>query len=114
MSTSKPSRTLRKKGKTPESVNLSFVNQRKLAYNILKNLEDGILGDKEIPDLDQCSECNNEILTRPSKAFSILSCGHVFHRICVEKKLLLTMPNTCPFPDCGKNVDIIEEVPTTD
>jgi hypothetical protein len=113
MSTPKPSRTLRKKGKTPESVNLSFVNQRKLAYNILKNLEDDILGDKEIPELDQCSECNNEILTRPPKAFSILSCGHVFHRICVEKKLLLTMPNTCPFPDCGKNVDIIEPSPTT-
>ncbi|CAI2170679.1 4996_t:CDS:1, partial [Funneliformis geosporum] len=32
--------------------------------------------------------------------------------ICIEKKLLLTMPNTCPFPDCGKNVDIIEPFPT--
>src|SRR5436305_14818194 len=29
------------------------------------------------------------------------------------KKLLLTMSNTCPFPDCGKNVDIIEPFPTT-
>ena len=36
-----------------------------------------------------------------------------FHRICIEKKLLLTMPNTCPFPDCGKNVDIIEPFPNT-
>ena len=113
MSTSKQSRALRKKGKASESVNQSLVNQRKLAYNILKNLEDDILGDKEIPELEQCSECNNEILTRPSKAITILSCGHTFHRICIEKKLLLTMPNTCPFPDCGKNVDIIEPFPNT-
>ena len=85
----------------------------KLAYNILKNFEDDIIRDKEIPGLDQCSECNNEVLTHPSKAFTILSCGHIFHRICIEKKLLLTMLNTCPFPDCGKNVDIIELFPTT-
>jgi hypothetical protein len=80
----------------------------------LKNLEDDILGDKEIPELEQCPECNNEILTRSLKAITILSCGHIYHRICVEKKLLLTMPNTCPFPGCGKNVNIIEEFPTTD
>ena len=81
--------------------------------DILKNLGDDIVRNKEIPNLDQCSECNNEILTRPPKAITILSCGHTFHRICIEKKLLLTMPNTCPFPDCGKNVDIIEEFPNT-
>ncbi len=112
MSTSKQSRALRKKGKASESVNQSLVNHRKLAYNILKNLEDDILGEKEIPELDKCSECNNEILASPPKAITILSCGHTFHRICIEKKLLLTMPNTCPFPDCGKNVDIIEPFPT--
>ena len=72
-----------------------------------------IIMDKEIPELDQCSEYNNEILTRPSKAITILSCGHTFHRICIEKKLLLTMSNTCPFSDCRKNVDIIEPFPTT-
>ena len=113
MSTSKQSRALRKKGKTSESVNPSLDNHTKLAYNILKNLEDDILGEKEIPELDKCLECNNEILASPPKAITILSCGHTFHRICIEKKLLLTMPNTCPFPDCGKNVDIIEPFPNT-
>ncbi|PKK58253.1 hypothetical protein RhiirC2_796609 [Rhizophagus irregularis] len=39
----------------------------KLAYIILKNLDDDIVVDKEISELDQCSECNNEILTRPLK-----------------------------------------------
>ena len=85
MSTSKQSRALRKKGKASESVNQSLVNHRKLAYNILKNLEDAIVGNKEIPELDQCSKCNNEILMHPLKAFTILSCGHIFHRICIVK-----------------------------
>ncbi|GES94720.1 crinkler (CRN) family protein [Rhizophagus clarus] len=40
-------------------------------------------------------------------ALTILSCGHIFHRSCIEKQLLHTKPSTCPFPDCGKNVDII-------
>ena len=114
MSGSTRSKAPRKKGKTPKSGESSLDNHMKLAYNILKNFEDDIVRDKEIPGLDQCSECNNEVLTHPPKAFTILSCGHIFHRICIEKKLLLTMPNTCPFPDCGKNVDIIEEFPTTD
>ena len=112
MSGSTRSKALRKKGKTPKSGESSLDNHMKLAYNILKNFEDDIVRDKEIPGLDQCSECNNEVLTHPPKAFTILSCGHIFHRICIEKKLLLTMPNTCPFPDCGKNVDIIEPFPT--
>ncbi|PKY53907.1 hypothetical protein RhiirA4_472385 [Rhizophagus irregularis] len=98
MSTLKQSRALRKKGKASESVNQSLVNHRKLAYNILKNLEDDILGEKEISELDKCSECNNEILASPPKEFT--------------KKLALTEPNTCPFPDCGKNVDIIKLFPT--
>src|SRR3954454_12291484 len=108
MSGSTRSKTLRKKGKTPKSGESSLDNHMKLAYNILKNFEDDIIRDKEIPGLDQCSECNNEVLMHPPKAFIILSCEHIFHRICIEKKLLLTMPNTCPFPNCGKNVDIIE------
>ena len=85
MSTSKQSRALRKKGKTSESVNPSLDNHMKLAYNILKNLKDDILGDKEIPELDQCLEYNNKILTQPLKVITILSCGHTFHRICIEK-----------------------------
>lgn len=112
MSTLKQSRALRKKGKASESVNQSLVNHRKLAYNILKNLEDDILGEKEISELDKCSKCNNEILASPLKEFTVLSCGHLFYRICIKKKLALTELNTCLFPDCGKNVDIIKLFPT--
>src|SRR6266540_3684156 len=113
MSDSTQSKALRKKGKPPKSGKSSLDNHMKLAYNILKNFKDDIIRNKEIPGLDQCSECNNEVLTYLLKAFTILSCGHIFHRICIEKKLLLTMLNTCPFPDCEKNVDIIELFSTT-
>ena len=70
MLTSKQSRALRKKGKTSESINPSLDNHMKLAYNILKNLKDDIIVDKEIPELDQCSECNNETLMLHPKAIS--------------------------------------------
>ena len=113
MSGSTQSKALRKKDKPPKSGESSLDNHMKLAYNILKNFEDNIVRDKEIPGLNQCSKCNNEILTHPLKVFTILSCEHIFHRICIEKKLLLIMPNTYPFPDCEKNVDIIELFPTT-
>ncbi|CAG8845505.1 36483_t:CDS:1, partial [Racocetra persica] len=29
--------------------------------------------------------------------------------LCIEKKLLLTVPNTCSFPGCGKNVEILDQ-----
>src|SRR6266480_4694221 len=35
---------------------------------------------------------------------------HLFHRFCIEKKLLVSRPDECPFPDCGKKVDIIYPV----
>lgn len=50
-------------------------NYIKLTYNILRNLEDNIISEKEIPELNQYSECNNEILTCLLKAISILSCS---------------------------------------
>ncbi|POG62620.1 hypothetical protein GLOIN_2v1694915 [Rhizophagus irregularis DAOM 181602=DAOM 197198] len=28
----------------------------------------------------------------PLKAFSYLTCGHIFHRLCIEKKLFLGTP----------------------
>src|SRR5581483_8199189 len=91
----------------PERSRPSLVNHRNLAYNILKYLEDDIVGDKEILELELCSKCTNNILARPLKALTILSCGHIFHWSCVEKQLLFTKPGACPFPNCGKVVDIV-------
>ncbi|RGB29281.1 hypothetical protein C1646_766763 [Rhizophagus diaphanus] len=72
-----------------------------------ESYQDEIVGDKEIPELGPCSECTNNILSLPIKALTILSCGHIFHRLCIEKQLFYTKPSICPYPDCGKNVDII-------
>ncbi|PKY60284.1 hypothetical protein RhiirA4_483828 [Rhizophagus irregularis] len=95
------------KNKITKPCKLSLINHRNIAYNILKYLEDDMVKNKEIPELGQCSECTNNILISPIKALTILSCGHIFYRPCIEKQLLHTKPSTCPFPDCGKNVDII-------
>ncbi|PKY14749.1 hypothetical protein RhiirB3_380352 [Rhizophagus irregularis] len=84
---------------------MSLNNLKILAYNILKNLEDGLVRDTQVPELGPCSECNNEILSLPLKPFTTLSCAHVFHRHCIEKKIFPTSPSVCPFPDCGKRIE---------
>jgi len=70
--------------------------------------EDSLVDGIEIPELDDCSKCNNKIFLRPIKAVTILSCGHIFHRICAEKELLLSRKESCPFPNCNKLVEIFE------
>src|SRR3954462_15522372 len=44
------------------------------------------------------------------KAFTVLSCGHLFHRFCIEKKLLVFRPDMYSFSDCEKKVEIIYPV----
>ncbi|CAG8634449.1 10368_t:CDS:1 [Cetraspora pellucida] len=83
-------------------------NIKNLTYNILKTFKDDIIKGKKIPNLSNCSECGKEIISFPLKAFTTLSCEHVFHRLCIEKKLLLTIPNMCPFSGCSEEVEIIE------
>ncbi|CAG8448708.1 3915_t:CDS:2 [Cetraspora pellucida] len=76
--------------------------------HILKTLKDSIVKSKKIPNLSNCSECEKEIISYPLKTFTTLSCEHVFHRLCIKKKLLLTIPNTCPCSGCSKEIEIIE------
>src|SRR5215216_838697 len=99
--------------KVPERPHSSLTIYRNLAYNILKYLKDEIVKDKEIPELEPCSECTNNIQGLPLKAIIILSCGHLFYRLCIEKKLMITRPDVCPLPDCGMKVDIIYPVSTS-
>ncbi|CAI2182235.1 5107_t:CDS:2 [Funneliformis geosporum] len=93
-----------------ERPQLSLTNHRNFDYNILKYLKDEMVKDKEISDLELCSECTNDILTLPLKTFTVLSCEHLFHRLCIEKKLMIIRPDVCQFSDCGKKVDIIYPV----
>ncbi|PKY61112.1 hypothetical protein RhiirA4_521068, partial [Rhizophagus irregularis] len=99
----------REKSSILESERPSLVNLRNLGYNILKSLEDKTVRDIDFPELGSCSECGNDILMSPLKAFSYLTCGHIFHRLCIEKKLFLGTPSACPAPDCGKSVDILDK-----
>ena len=54
----------------------SLLNIRNLGYNILKNLNNKLVRDKEISELGPCSECTNDILVHPLKAFTVLFCRH--------------------------------------
>lgn len=99
----------REKSSISESERPSLVNLKNLGYNILKSLDDETVGDIEFPELDSCSECGNDILMSPLKAFSYLTCGHIFHRLCIEKKLFLGTSSACPASGCGKNVDILDQ-----
>ncbi|PKC59009.1 hypothetical protein RhiirA1_470090 [Rhizophagus irregularis] len=74
------------KSKITKPCKPSLINHRNIAYNILKYLENDMVENKEIPELEQCSE------------------------LCIEKQLLHIKPSTCPFPDCEKNVDIIVDL----
>jgi hypothetical protein len=105
---SEPLKTPREKSSTPAPDQPSLVRYRNLGYNILKSLDDKAVRDIDFPESEPCSECNDDILTFPLREFTWLRCGHLFHRLCAEEKLLLNIPNSCPFPNCGKNVEITE------
>src|SRR5947208_10610164 len=82
-------------------------NLRNLAYSILKNLGDEIVNGREFTELGKCSQCDKEILSLNFEAITILSCGHVYHRGCIEKNYLLTQKNKCLFPNCTATVESI-------
>ncbi|CAB4390951.1 unnamed protein product [Rhizophagus irregularis] len=48
----------------------TLTNYKNLAYNILKNLNDELVKDKEISELRLCSECTMKVLALPLKSQS--------------------------------------------
>lgn len=86
---------------------------RTFAYSILKNLNDEIVRDKEFIELDTCSECDKKIIMHNYEPLTILSCAHVYHRYCIEKKFSRTYPNICPMSDCNKPVKPVISVDTS-
>ncbi|CAG8576846.1 hypothetical protein GLOIN_2v1875900 [Rhizophagus irregularis DAOM 181602=DAOM 197198] len=49
--------------------------------------------------MEKCPQCGKEILSPSFEAFTVLSCGHVFHRECIKKTFLLTRQNNCLISD---------------
>ncbi|CAG8856534.1 2688_t:CDS:1, partial [Gigaspora margarita] len=66
-----------------------------LGINILKEHPNSLANDIAIPELENCHECNEEILLNPPKAFTTLVCGHILHHDCLEKSNR-DKQKTCP------------------
>ncbi|CAG8695615.1 5802_t:CDS:1, partial [Ambispora leptoticha] len=82
---------------------MSLTNLQNLALNILKETNHITVQDINITELAPCSECDKKILSLNYEPFTILACGHIYHRYCIEKKILLTDSNVCP--SCNKSVE---------
>ncbi|CAJ0645992.1 4490_t:CDS:2 [Entrophospora sp. SA101] len=84
---------------------------RTLALNILKNDHpESIASNIDIPELEPCSICNEEFfLHLLKKSFTVLTCGHIFHRLCLENNRENTI--TCPGKNCVAEIEIIERSP---
>ena len=83
------------------TIRMTLSSIRNLAFNILKKLEDDTVKGVEFTELEKCPQCDKDILSPSFEAFTVLSsCGHVFHRECIEKTLLLTRQNNCPITNC--------------
>lgn len=83
---------------------MSLSNIRNLAYNILKKLGDDIVKDVGFTELEKCPQCDKDILTPSFEAFTVLVCGHAYHRECIERVFLLTRQNNCPLTNCTVTV----------
>ncbi|CAG8546643.1 29710_t:CDS:2 [Gigaspora margarita] len=84
---------------------MSLVNLQNFALYILKEMKHDAVQNIEVTKLPPCKICNKKILTVNFESFTILPCGHAYHRKCIEKNFLLTEENKCPIPDCDKIVD---------
>ena len=65
-----------------------------LALNIIKDYPGTLISDVNIPELEKCLKCDKEILTNP-KSITTLVCGHMFHRMCIEKNFMYTSTSAC-------------------
>ena len=77
-----------------------------LALNILRNTSPGdIANGIEVPELDSCPLCNDELFLRLiKKPFTALPCGHIFHRTCLENSIKNGI-EICPAHDCYKSFE---------
>ncbi|CAG8827866.1 6076_t:CDS:2, partial [Gigaspora margarita] len=71
---------------------------------------DAIAKDIGVPELDPCSKCNQELfLYEIKKPFTILTCGHIFHRNCLEHYA----KDLSQCPKCAIEIEPIVNTPST-
>ncbi|RIB25426.1 hypothetical protein C2G38_2165947 [Gigaspora rosea] len=66
-----------------------------LGINILKSHPNSLANNITISELENCHKCNEETLLNPSKAFTMLVCGHILYHDCLEKSNR-DKQKTCP------------------
>ncbi|CAG8578771.1 12333_t:CDS:2, partial [Ambispora gerdemannii] len=89
------------------SANISSLES--LALNILKNSSvEKIAKGVNVSELDPCSLCNRELFLYEIKnPITILICGHIYHRDCIENSI--KKHSICPRPDCKKEIKTMVE-----
>src|SRR5438045_6442770 len=78
-----------------------------LAINILKLSPGTLARNVQVPKVDPCLLCGEELLSDssdPIKEFTLASCGHIFHQKCLEKHLV-NSEAICPNKECGKVIE---------
>ena len=82
-----------------------------LSLNFLRNTSE--ITDEHIPKLNPCHFCDKEILALPLPlhSFTVLSCGHIYHRICLEKHIVRSKTRfpLCPISSCISPIELIRE-----
>src|SRR5438045_1992138 len=78
-----------------------------LAINILKLSPGTLARNVQVPKVDPCLLCGEELLSNtsdPIKEFTLASCGHIFHQKCLEKHLV-NGEAICPNKECNEVIE---------
>ncbi|CAB4467242.1 unnamed protein product [Rhizophagus irregularis] len=86
----------------PERSHSTLTNYKNLAYNILKNLNNELVKDKEISELRPCSECTMKVLTLLLKVITILL--YLMEKVVKNALIQETEIGTCA--KCSKKITL--------
>ncbi|GBB95398.1 hypothetical protein RclHR1_25270001 [Rhizophagus clarus] len=81
-----------------------------LSLNYLRNQDISTVPyEKDLPKINPCSLCNKGILTFRLQAFTVLSCGHIFHRICLGEYIAQGETTNPLCPLCPFTIELFRE-----
>ncbi|CAG8602165.1 13283_t:CDS:1, partial [Acaulospora morrowiae] len=83
-----------------EALSLNYLRSQ----NIL-----AIPDDNQLPRLHPCKLCNKAILNFRFEAFTVLCCGHLLHRICLETHIIRGGVREPSCPTCNWGIEINRE-----
>ncbi|CAG8731263.1 11752_t:CDS:2, partial [Acaulospora morrowiae] len=83
-----------------EALSLNYLRSQ----NIL-----AILDDNQLPKLYPCKLCNKSIFGFRFEAFTVLYCGHLLYRICLETHIMRGGVREPSYPTCNWGIEINRE-----